>query len=150
VYARAAALLWVSALLAQTPSGEIRIDIRDSSGGAVEVSGKLENLATHTTQDFTTDSTGHYAATGLAVGRYRLEVKKDGFTPQILSVDLGSATPVSRTITLIPAAAHASVDVIGVTPLAGGDLPSPRFRLPCRSPPPLTSNRPPLAICRTF
>jgi outer membrane receptor protein involved in Fe transport len=43
-YARAAALLWASALLAQTPSGELRIDVRDSSGAAVEASG-LDFLA---------------------------------------------------------------------------------------------------------
>jgi len=124
--------LWASVMLAQAQSGELRIDVRDSSGAAVEATGKIENLNTHAIQDFHTDSTGHYAAASLAAGRYRVEIKKDGFTPQILSVNLSLAAPLSCAVTLIPSAAHASVDVVGFTPLAAAIFRCPQSRRRCR------------------
>ncbi len=117
------ALFACRSLFAQSPAGEIRIDLRDSSGAAMQAAGKIDNTRTGVHRDFQTDAQGHYALTGLAYGQYRLELSKEGFSTQVVSVDLESTGPVSRTITLTPAGTHTRVDVVSVTPLAGGDLP---------------------------
>ena len=39
--------------LAQRPSGEIRLEVKDPSGAPMEASGKLEDLASGTDRSFT-------------------------------------------------------------------------------------------------
>ncbi len=58
----------------------------------------------------------------LPFGRYRLQVSKSGFTTQSVTIDVQSATPVTRTISMELGAQAAKVDVVSETPLAGTDL----------------------------
>src|SRR5580693_4328344 len=111
-----AALLCSFALHAQSPTGEIRLSVQDSSGAAMQATGKLG------TQSFQTDAQGQYAFQNLAYGRYRLEVTKAGFATQSATIDVRSGTPILRTVTMALATQTSRVDVVGATPLAGTDL----------------------------
>ena len=116
-FAGAAALLQ-----AQQPSGEIRLEVNDPSGAAVEASGRLRNPAGGVDLTFQTDAQGKYVIANLPYGRYRLELTKTGFVTQSSLIDVQSGTPISRTVTLAIGAQSSKVDVVAVTPLAGTDL----------------------------
>ncbi len=61
--------------------------------------------------------------TGLPYGRYRLEVSKAGFATLSAAIDVRSAAPIPRTVTLALATQASRVDVVAATPLAGTDQP---------------------------
>jgi outer membrane receptor protein involved in Fe transport len=109
-------------LRAQNPSGEIRVQVKDPSGAAMQASGKLEGSTPGTQRSFQTDALGTYTLENLPYGRYRLEISKDGFVTQSVQINVQSATPVSRTLTMALSGQAAKVDVVSVTPLAGTDL----------------------------
>jgi outer membrane receptor protein involved in Fe transport len=109
-------------LRGQGLTGEIRLDVRDPSGAAMEASGTLQGLSTGVERSFQTNAQGTYAFAGLPYGRYRLEVSRDGFATQSALMDVQSSTPIARTITLALSAQSAQVEVIGTTPLPGVDL----------------------------
>src|SRR5579862_7161572 len=111
-----------SALLAQSSSGEIRLQINDSSGAAMQASGTLRNSATGVSRNFQTDAKGAFDFTGLTFGRYRLQVSHNGFNTESVSIEVPSATPVAHTVTMTIGAQSAQVDVVASTPLAGSDL----------------------------
>src|SRR5262245_19461283 len=69
-------------LYGQNQTGEIRIQVKDPSGAAMEAAGKLENLANGTSRSFRTDSQGGYILKDLPFGRYRLELSSAGFAAQ--------------------------------------------------------------------
>ena len=73
-----------SVLWAAGPAGEIRIEVKDPSGAAMEASGKLENLASGTDRSFQTDAQGSYTLKSVPSGRYRLELSRSGFATQSL------------------------------------------------------------------
>jgi outer membrane receptor protein involved in Fe transport len=116
------ALLFGALLHAQPPQGEIRVQIKDSSGAAMQASGKLESVAGGASRDFQTDAQGVVVLGNLPLGRYRLLVSKSGFTTQSVSINVQSATPVTRTISMEIGAQASKVDVVSETPLAGTDL----------------------------
>ena len=66
---------------------------------------------------------GRIRSADLPYGRYRLEISKAGFATQSVLIDVQSATPISRTITMALGAQTAKVDVVATTPLRGIDLP---------------------------
>jgi outer membrane receptor protein involved in Fe transport len=109
-------------LRAQNSTAEIRIDVRDPSGAAMQASGRLQNLGGGVDRNFATDGQGAYDFQGLPRGRYRLTISKDGFATQSVVIDVQSATPISRTITMALATQAANIDVVAATPLAGTDL----------------------------
>ena len=109
-------------LPAQGLSGQIRLEIRDSSGAAMQASGRLENLQTGAVRSFQTDANGKLILEDLAFGRYRVEVSGPGFATQALLVDVQSAHPVSRTVTMALGVESARIDVVAPTPLAGSGL----------------------------
>jgi outer membrane receptor protein involved in Fe transport len=111
-------------LQAQSPTGEIRLEIKDPSGAAVVASGTLVNLAGGPAQTFQTDPGGVYLFTGLPYGRYRLVVSKSGFASQSMTVDVQSATPAVRAITLSLAGVESRIRVVAATPLVGTDVSS--------------------------
>ena len=101
---------------AQSPAGELRLEVRDSSGAPMQASGMLGD------RGFQTDAQGLYTFQGLPYGRYRLELSQSGFATQVVEIDVASATPVSRIVTMALANAASTVDVVAATPLAGTDL----------------------------
>lgn len=116
-------LLTVTTLIyAQRSSGEIQLTIKDQSGAAIEASGMLQNLATGREQTFQTDGQGRYAFSALPFGSYRLEISKKGFATQAIRIEVQSATPLSRQITMALATQAAKIDVVAPTPLPGTDL----------------------------
>ncbi len=119
----ALALISFSTLVcAQPTTGEIRLEVKDPSGAALQASGKLRNAAAGTEQIFQTDPQGKCALLKVASGHYRLEVSRAGFATQVSDVDVQAGKPVSRTITLELRSQASSIDVVAVTPLAGTDL----------------------------
>lgn len=116
-----------SLLRAQFPAGEIRLSVQDSSGAAMQAAGKLG------TQSFQTDAQGHYTFTNVPYGRYRLEVSQAGFATQAAAIDVQSATPILRTITLSPAVAGSRIDVVETTPLPGVDLTKDQIASPIQT-----------------
>jgi hypothetical protein len=109
-------------LPAQGLTGEIRLEVKDPSGAAMQASGRLESLQTGVSRSFQTDANGRFVLGELALGRYRVEVSGPGFATQSLLVDVRSSTPVSRTVTMALGQASARIDVVASTPLAGSDL----------------------------
>jgi outer membrane receptor protein involved in Fe transport len=121
------------ALHAQSPQGEIRVQVKDPSGAAMEASGKLESSALRTQRSFQTDTQGTYTVGNLPYGRYRLEISKDGFVTQSAQIDVQSATPISRTITMALSGQASKVDVVSATPLAGTDLTRDQIAAPVQT-----------------
>ena len=120
-------------LFCQTQPGEIRIQVQDSSGLAMEASGKLESPVSKTDLSFRTDSQGAYTFSNLAPGRYRLEISKAGFATQSVLIDLESGMPVSRTVMMALATQASRIDVVANTPLPGTDLPIDQIAAPVQT-----------------
>lgn len=112
----------IAPVLAQARTGEIRIQVKDPSGAPMQASGKLQSLVTGAARPFETDSQGAYVFGNLELGRYRLEVVKDGFVRDTSVIDILSESPISRSVTLSLGAASTRVEVITATPLPGVDL----------------------------
>ncbi|MGH9845259.1 MAG: TonB-dependent receptor, partial [Blastocatellia bacterium] len=107
---------------AQTPTGAIHVTVNDPAGKAIAAEGKLVNLATGVERNFETNAQGRLDLDQLPFGRYRLEVSYAGFAAQSVLLDVQTASPIVRTLTLTIASLAFNVDVIAATPLAGGDL----------------------------
>ncbi|MEO8370802.1 MAG: TonB-dependent receptor [Candidatus Solibacter sp.] len=107
---------------AQRGAGEIRLEVKDPSGAAMAVAGKLENISSGTAQSFQTDAQGAYALKAVPYGRYRLVLSRVGFASQSLMVEVKSEAPVARSITMALGAGADKVEVVATTPLAGVDL----------------------------
>src|SRR5580693_5413104 len=106
----------------QNQDGEIRVQVKDPSGAAMEATGRLESIAPGVERNFQTDVLGAYALGNLPYGRYRLEISKGGFVAQSVLIDVRSSTPISRTVTMALGSQTAKVDVVSATPLGGTDL----------------------------
>ncbi len=103
-------------------TGALRIEVSDPSGAAVEATGALRNSAGGAVQTFQTDTRGAYTFANLPYGRYRVELGKAGFAPQVFVVEVQSAGPIIRPVKLALRAAEYKVDVIAATPLSGVNL----------------------------
>src|SRR5664279_3350714 len=82
----------------QNSSGEIRLEVKDPSGAPMEVAGKVVNLASGVSTSLQTDAQGIASVSGLALGRYRVEVTRTGFTAPPSVIDVTSGTAVSRLV----------------------------------------------------
>ncbi len=131
--ARFAPILLIFSLIAlgQAQVGEIRVEIKDPSGAALQASGKLVGAGPD--RNFQTDARGAYTFSGVPFGNYRLEVSKNGFATQSVTIDVQSPAPVSRSVTLTPKVAATQVDVVATTPLAGVDLPRDEIPSPVQT-----------------
>jgi hypothetical protein len=117
-----AAMVCPLALYCQAATGEIRLQVYDPSGAAMQASGRLQNLSSGVAQSFETDARGAYTSAALGAGRYRVEVSRAGFTTQSFVVQVRPGEPATRTVTLALGAASSTVDVAATTPLAGSAL----------------------------
>src|SRR5260370_20386392 len=84
----------------QSLAGEIRLEVKDATGAAIEASGSIEGLATGVHRDYRTDPQGTHTFAALPFGTYRLQIGRDGFATQSIRVDVRSESPVQQTITL--------------------------------------------------
>ena len=120
-------------LCGQSQTGEIRIQVQDTAGLAMEASGKLESLVSKADLSFKTDSQGAYTFANLSPGRYRLDVSKIGFATQSVLIDVESGKPVSRTVMMVLATQASRIDVVAATPLPGTDLPIDQIPAPVQT-----------------
>lgn len=120
---RPALLLLCLAAQAQSPQGQIRLEVRDPAGMSMQAEGKLENSDRSLTRPFKTDPQGTYTFQNLPYGRYRLDVSRAGFAIQSIPLNVDSPTPLSRTVTLaLGKGPESQVDVVATMPLQGVDL----------------------------
>lgn len=95
----------------QSLAGEIRLEVKDATGAAVEASGSIEGLATGVHRDYRTDAQGTHTFTALPFGTYRLQIGRDGFAAQSVRVDVRSEAPIQQIVTLAVAAIATTVEV---------------------------------------
>jgi len=98
-------------LTGQWGTGELRIQVRDPSGLALEATVTLASQANQVRHSFVTDANGRGTAKALPFGPYRLQVERTGFTPFSELVEVRSQVPVERTITLGVAPIETTVNV---------------------------------------
>ena len=128
----AAALCLTAALSLGQNVGEIRLAVKDATGASVRAGGTIEGLATGVHRDFETDDKGLHSFTGLPFGIYAIDVKRDGFAPKALRVEVRTEAPVAESVTLAVAAVETTVlvheaetllnpDAVSSTQFAGPD-----------------------------
>lgn len=108
-------VLGVGSAISQVNTGEIRLQVSDPSGAALKANGRVAGPGTDRT--FQTDAQGAFTLSGLAFGRYRLEISSAGFASRIVAVEVNSATPVPQRITLLIQGVSSSVTVFSPTPI---------------------------------
>lgn len=129
-------LLCAASVFAQNQNpGAIRLEVKDPAGKVLIAAGTLENLATGVSRSFQTDAQGQFTLADLSFGRYRLEISQQGFTSQAVLIDVQSATPLTRTITLTLGGVAFNVDVVAATPLPGSDLSADEIAGPVQAAP---------------
>jgi hypothetical protein len=89
--------------------GEIRLAVKDATGSSVRAGGMIEGLATGVHRDFQTDDKGLHSFTALPFGIYAIDVKRDGFAPKTLRVEVRTEAPVIQGVTLAVAAVETTV-----------------------------------------
>jgi len=92
--------LCTAAARAQRARGELHIEVRDTQGAAVALSGELVSAANQFRRTFETAADGHYVAQDLPFGVYRLSFHAEGFAPWSNLIEIRSEVPVRASITL--------------------------------------------------
>src|SRR5262245_57659199 len=107
--------------LAMAQTGRLDMSVKDQNGAGTPATGTVERLSAGLVTKFETDDKGTYSAGGLVPGRYRVEVKANGFATQSVLVDITNE-PTALPITLAVGSETTRVEVVGGTPLPGVDL----------------------------
>jgi len=95
----------------QADVGELRLAITDQTGVGVPATVVVENAAMQQARTADADSAGLVVIPRLPFGPYRVHVTFEGFTPFDALIEIRSAAPTERRVTLSVAAIAASVDV---------------------------------------
>src|SRR3569832_2351413 len=95
----AIAILWTSALLAQSDFGELRLRIADATGLPVPSDIELVSQANQVRRKLQAGADGTVVVIRLPFGKYRLSVEHAGFAPMMELIDKRSALPQERRIT---------------------------------------------------
>ncbi len=98
-------------LAAQSNTGELRLKMVDQSGSAITGSVELVSEVNAVHEKLDTDSDGSLVVKRLPFGLYNLHVEHSGFNPYSELVEIRSALPLERTITLGVAAIETVVTV---------------------------------------
>jgi len=133
VPAGALLLFGIAAISAQAPQGEIQLRVIDPSGAPMQASGRIEGLQAGVARDFQTGEEGNVTLGNLPLGRYRLQVSKSGFTTQTMTIDVQSATAITRVVNMEIGAQTANVNVVSQTPLAGTELAKNQIAAPVQT-----------------
>ena len=104
-----AALCLAAALSYGQNVGEIRLAVKDATGASVQAAGTIEGLATGVHRDFQTDDKGLHSFTALPFGIYAIDVRKDGFAPKALRVEVRNEAPLIEPVMLAVAAVETTV-----------------------------------------
>jgi outer membrane cobalamin receptor len=98
-------------LFAQNETGELRLTIQDPSGLALPSSVDLVSESNQYRRSFSTDAEGKLVARRLPFGLYRVRVQHEGFTPASELIEIRSAIPLERILTLSIAGTETTVVV---------------------------------------
>lgn len=100
-------------IAAAQPSGSVAVVIRDSSGAPIP--GATIRIVSEDDSgralDAVSDEQGAFQAAALAPGRYRVEMRLDGFDPAVRRVTIEPGLPVAIDVTLSPSRLSESVVV---------------------------------------
>lgn len=98
-------------LMAQSNAGELRLKVSDPHGLGVKTTVQLTSEANEYHGTLATDDSGVLIAKRLPFGLYRVEIQHPGFAEASVEVEIRSAIPIVRSITLSVAAVTTSVVV---------------------------------------
>ena len=107
-------LMWLAAALvvsAQTETGELRLQIRDSAGLPVPASVELVSAANQYHKSFKAGPNGEVTAKRLPFGLYSIEVTSKTFSPASKLVDIRSAVPKKLSLDLSLSPVQTTVEV---------------------------------------
>jgi len=113
----------VSALCAQTNTGELRLKVTDPAGLGAKATVDVSSDANEYRHSFVTDSDGAVVAKLLPYGVYRVRIQAPGFADMSETIEIHSALPLERTIELKLAAVSSSVSVSAQNTLVDPDQP---------------------------
>jgi len=108
-------------LLAQRQSGELRIQVVDSTGAPLAASGELIGQATQVRKQFSAGADGQQTISALPFGIYRLRIEAERFQPAISLLEIRSEIPLSYRVTLSVAPIETTVDVSDTATLLNPD-----------------------------
>src|SRR3954469_22307845 len=106
-----AVLCLAAALSFGQSAGQIRLQVKDATGAAVEAAGLIQGLETGVHREFQTDAKGVHAFKALPFGAYVIDVKREGFAPKTVRVEVRAEAPIIATVTLAIAALETTVVV---------------------------------------
>lgn len=125
--------LSATALFGQDSRGEIRIEVKDPSGEAMQASGRLETTSRGMARNFHTDSQGVAVLANLPFGQYRLILSKPGFVTESVKIDVRSTSIVTSAVSMKIGAQTTRVDVVANTPLPGMTVPTDEIPAPVQT-----------------
>ncbi len=96
---------------AQSNSGELRLTVKDSGGGALSAKAELTGEASKTRISVDIGDRGKFNFKDLQFGQYVLSLTRPGFTPFSQLVRIHSVVPESRQVTLTIQPQHTAVEV---------------------------------------
>jgi hypothetical protein len=110
-------LLAPSPVAGQRISGELRLQVTDPQGAAVQANCKIIGEATGVERTFQTDETGRSTVRALPPGRYALVVSSDGFAPLSDAIEIESQLPLEHQVTLQLSRLTSTIEVTEVDTL---------------------------------
>ncbi len=93
-------LVFALVLSAQSDTGELRVLVKDAAGAPMAAHVEISSEASQTLQAVDLPSDGRYAFRALPFGSYRVTASASGFTAVTQAIEIRSAVPLSREITL--------------------------------------------------
>ena len=103
--------LWGSTLPAQSDRGELRLVVKDGAGAPVPAEVDLVNQSTQTRQSIHLPADGRYSFKNLPFGYFRLLITHLGFADFSELIELRSALPQTREVTLAIQPIQSTVEV---------------------------------------
>src|SRR4029077_20095780 len=104
-------------LLAQSNSGELRLKVTGPDGLPVKASVELSSDSLQFHRSFSTDEAGQLTARSLSFGLYRLQVRRESFSPFDGIIEIHSALPSEYAVRLNIATLSTAVNVTAETTL---------------------------------
>lgn len=114
-------------------TGEIRLEIKDPTGHAIQARGTLYGPIPDYPRSITTAADGSVNLKDLPFGSYRLLLTRSGFAPRTIEFQIDSTTPVQRIVALSLGPVSTTVEVIASTPISSLDVPLSEVPAPIQS-----------------
>ena len=96
----AAIIAAASLAMAQRISGELRLQVTDTTGAGLHAAGTIVGQATGVDRSFETDDDGRFIVRGLPPGRYELAIRREGFSAKTIPIEIQSQLPLEQRVTL--------------------------------------------------